>query len=127
MARLLRIFPLMLSVLLSGCGQVFVGFVWNPNGTTGHISGTVISVQLGFIDDRHGTSATFTAVTLVNGGVSTTMNFCGDQRSLFPMNQFVSVDFHNGPYCSTLTAVSLQNLALITLSFLRLSYVRLEV
>ena len=43
--RLLLVPLIVLSLLLAGCGQVFVGFVSNPGGTM-HVSGTVSTVQL---------------------------------------------------------------------------------
>ena len=67
--RLLLISLIVLALLLAGCGQVFVGFVSNP-GNAKRVRGTVSMVQLGFIDDGHGTSVTFTAVTFVDAGTS---------------------------------------------------------
>lgn len=95
---------LALSLLLSGCSGVFVGFVSNPGGTMS-VSGTVSIVQLGVITDPTGATITFTAVTFVNPGTATTISFCGDQRSRFPINQFVRADFNTGVFCSALVAV----------------------
>jgi hypothetical protein len=95
---------LALCLLLTGCGGVFVGFVSNPGGTMS-ASGTVVVVQLGFIRDPTGATINFTAVTLVNPGTAVTINFCGDQRSSFPMNRLVRADFNTGFYCSPLVAV----------------------
>lgn len=109
MLRLLHIPLLMLPLLLSGCGGAyFVGVVSNP-GNPVHVSGTISGVQVGFYDDRHGTVVTFTAVGFVNAGALTTINFCGDQQNLFPMDQFAHADFNTGIYCSTLIAVTIQS------------------
>jgi len=105
--RLLLISLLMLSLPLQGCGAYFVGIVSNP-GPPQQVSGTVVEVQLGFFDDRHGTSGKLTAVTLTNAGMASTMSFCGDQQKLFPLNQSVKADFNTGIYCSTLLTVTVQ-------------------
>jgi hypothetical protein len=102
--RLLLVSVVALSLLLAGCGQVFVGFVSNPGGAM-RVSGTVSLVQLEFINDGHGTLINFTAVTFINGGSATTVNFCGDQRSGFPINRSAQADFTTGTFCSTLIAV----------------------
>jgi hypothetical protein len=62
-------------------------------------------VQFGFGKDGSGASVTFTAVTLVNPGTGVTVNFCGDQRSRFPMNNLVRADLNKGAFCSSLVAV----------------------
>jgi hypothetical protein len=93
-----------LSLPLAGCGQVFVGFVSNP-GNPMQVSGTVSRVQLEFYDDSHGTVTNFTAVTFINAGTATAINFCGDQRSGFPINRSAQADFTTGMFCSTLIAV----------------------
>jgi hypothetical protein len=93
-----------LSLLLAGCGQVFVGFVSNP-GNPMQVSGTVSRAQLEFFNDNHGTLINFTAVTFINAGTATTINFCGDQRSGFPINRVAQADFTTGTFCSTLIAV----------------------
>jgi hypothetical protein len=102
--RFLLVSVIALSLLPAGCGQVFVGFVSNP-GNPMHVSGTVSMVQLEFYDDSHGTLINFTAVTFINAGTATTMNFCGDQRSGFPINQSAQADFTTGTFCSNLIAV----------------------
>ena len=102
--RLLLAPLILLSFLLAGCGQVFVGFVSNPGGTM-RVSGTVSKVQLGFINDGHGTLITFTAVTFINAGSATTINFCGDEQSGFPINRLAQANFTTGTFCSTLITV----------------------
>jgi hypothetical protein len=90
-------------LLLCGCSSFFVGFVSNPGGAT-TVSGTVTVVSLGIFHDPSGTT-TFTAVTFINFGNAVTINFCGDQRNLFPVNDDVQVDFNTGFNCSVLVRV----------------------
>jgi hypothetical protein len=106
-SRLLLIPLLLLSVLLTSCGQVFVGFVSNP-GNPGRISGTITAVQVGFLNNGAGTWVTVTFVTFLNGSRLTSVNFCGDQRSQFPINTFAQVEFNMGISCSTLITVSIE-------------------
>jgi uncharacterized protein YceK len=96
-----------LCLLLTGCGAIFVGFVSNPGNPTS-VTGTVITVQLASTNDLNGVSITFTAVTISNNtGFASTFDFCGDQRSRFPINQQVRVNFTSGISCSTLNGVVL--------------------
>lgn len=104
--RLVLLQIAVLSLCFAGCGQVFVGFVSNPGGTELQITGMISTVQMGFYDDRHGLSGNFTAVTFVNGGAATTINFCGDQRNEFPLDHVVHADFNMGIYCARLIAVT---------------------
>jgi len=99
---------LILSLPLAGCSQFFVGFVSNPGGSPVVITGTITTVAIGFVDNSQGTQVTFTAVTFANTGGATTINFCGDKRSQFSVNQVVRADFQAGIYCSTLMAVTAQ-------------------
>ena len=93
-----------LCFMLAGCSGFFVGFVSNPGGMKS-VSGTVSIVNLGFIQDPMGTKVTLTAVTFINSETTLTINFCGDQRSQFPLNRPVRVDFNNGFQCATLGVV----------------------
>lgn len=90
--------------LFEGCGAYFVGFVSNPGGSQ-TISGTVSTVQLSFIQDITGETIPLTAVTFLNPGTATTLNFCGDQQEKFPVGSDVRADFSTGVLCSTLLAV----------------------
>lgn len=91
-------------LLFDGCGAYFVGFVSNPGGRK-TISGTVSTVQLGFVQDITGETIVLTAVTFLNSGTETTLNFCGDQQEKFPLGSDVRADFNTGVFCSTLLAV----------------------
>jgi hypothetical protein len=69
------------------------------------ITGSVSIVQLQYLHDGTGATIMFTAVTLINAGSALTVNFCGDQRAQFPINQLVRATYNTGTFCSTLTAV----------------------
>ena len=105
MARLFSVLFLMASLLLAGCGHVFAGFVSNPQLPSSSVSGIVIVVRLGSANDSNGQPVTLTAVTFSNAGLSNSVNFCGDQRSQFPMNQSVRAQFDPGALCSNLVSV----------------------
>jgi hypothetical protein len=92
---------------LAGCGTVFVGFVSNPGVVPSSISGTVTIVHLGFSSDSNGAVVNVTQVTFVNPGMTRTLAFCGDQRTLLPVDQSLKVEFTNGTLCSTLVSVAL--------------------
>ena len=96
---------LLTSLLLTGCGGIFVGFVSNPQISPSSVSGVVIVVHLETTNDVNGNSITFTAVTFSNGGLSSNVNFCGDQRSQFPLNRSVRADFNPGTVCANLVVV----------------------
>jgi len=90
--------------LLTGCGNVFVGFVSNPQFPSS-TSGKITAVDLGLAHDINGIPLTITTVTLVNDGLASTSNFCGDQRSHFPADQIVRVDFVQETGCLFLVNV----------------------
>lgn len=95
---------LVVSLLLfsTGCGNVLVHGVIQTGST---VQGTVSIVQLG--DTLNGTGGTVqvTLVTFLQGGTPLTIGFCGDQTSLFPLSQIVSVDFNPGQPCATVIIV----------------------
>jgi hypothetical protein len=95
---------LLVSVLLGsvcGCGSKF--FVRGAlNSST--ISGTVSIVQLTTVVDG-GSSVTVTLVTFLQSGTSSTMNFCGDQRMQFPVDQFVQANFTPGTPCASVIEI----------------------
>lgn len=94
---------LVLALALSqiGCGNVFVGGAVNLQT----MSGTVSIVRLTIVSDNGGASVQVTAVTLLTNDMSSSATFCGDQRSQFPMNQFVKASFTFGQPCSTLVTI----------------------
>ena len=98
--------------LCTGCitmvacgGSYFVGFVSNPVGNAS-ITGTVMTVNTGFASDPAGVTSV-TVVTFMTSGVSTVMYFCGDQQTLFPLNQTVQAEYTSGVVCSLLVRVVL--------------------
>ncbi len=90
-------------LLIPGCDAVFIGGVFNPNTQT--VSGTVSNVFLTFVSDGHGNSIQATIVTLVVNLGQSTIAFCGNQQSQFPMNQFAQATFVPGQPCSNLLTV----------------------
>lgn len=101
--RLWTVVVLLLCVLLVGCGVYFVGFVSNPGGNS-TITGTVSVITVQFLQIVS-SNTIITSVTFVSQGNSVTMNFCGDQHSLFNVSQLVTANFISGLNCSTLTTV----------------------
>lgn len=101
MLRLCLLPVVLFALLLTSCGQVFVGAFSNPGGSTVTF-GTVSIVQITVIDGN----GIVTIVTLINTGVGNQFTFCGDQRSQFPMDRLVSVTFTPGPPCANIVQVS---------------------
>ena len=99
MRRLLSV--LLLSSVSLGCGSVFVG----ANLLGSSVSGTVSLVQVSFVAGGDGTMVSVTYVTFLQSGTSTTMTFCGDQSTQFPVNQFVRANFNPGQTCASIITV----------------------
>lgn len=96
---------LLVWLLLTGCGQIFVGFVSNPQIPSSSFRGRVAAAVLSSVNDLHGNPLTITIVTLTNGGLSSTPDFCGDQRALFPIDNVVQVDFTQETQCLSVVKV----------------------
>lgn len=104
MQRLLSILLICsLSILSSGCGNVFISGAINPGFST--ISGTVSFIQVTSVIGGNGSTIQVTFVTFFQSGTSSTVGFCGDQSAQFPMNQTVRTDFNPGPSCSTIIVI----------------------
>jgi hypothetical protein len=106
MKRLLAAF---LSALLllgcAGCGNLFVSARWN-GGINQSTTGLVVLVDFSSFFNN-GTFVVITWVTLQKNGTSTTiLPFCGDQRSQFPVNQFVNASFTPGQPCNQIVNVA---------------------
>lgn len=102
MKRLLAaLLVVILAASLTGCGSTFLvrGAL---NAST--ISGTISIVQLTTVVD-HGTLITVTLVTFLQSGSASSMNFCGDQRTRFPIDEFVNARFTPGPACATVIQI----------------------
>jgi len=90
-----------LVLMCSSCGNVFVrGAI-----LTSTVNGVVSLVQLSNVPGNGGTTVLITFVTFLQTGTSSTIGFCGDQRSQFPLNQLVQTQFQSGQPCSSLVVV----------------------
>ncbi len=88
--------------ILSGCGGVTVYGVINPGVAT--VSGTVCSITLTTLPQNN-TTVLVTIVTFEKVLGFSTVNFCGDVRSRFPMNTFTQVNFQPGQPCSSIIVI----------------------
>jgi hypothetical protein len=103
MKRLLAAFlTVCLIVVFCGCGNVFIGGALRPGFST--VTGTVSFIQVNTIISN-GASVQVTFVTFVQNGISSSIHFCGDQTSQFPINQMVTTNFTPGQVCATLVVV----------------------
>jgi uncharacterized protein YceK len=101
----LRLLPLIVLLLvLAGCGQISASFVSNPGFPTS-VTGTIIAVHVQSTSGPNGVLNTVTVVAIQSVSTTNNFNFCGNQQSLFPLNQQVRVDFNSGVSCATLIAV----------------------
>lgn len=92
-----------LTTTFTACGNVFVRGAL-PGGIS-TISGSVSVVQLSATVGENGTTVQITFVTLLQGGTSSTIGFCGDQRSQFPMQQTVRAEFSPGRTCASIVTI----------------------
>jgi hypothetical protein len=92
------------SFLLSstGCGNVFVGGAIQTGST---MQGSVSVVRIGSVLNGTGGTVQVTFVTLLENGTFSTIDFCADQSSLFPLDQTVLVNFNPGQPCATVIRV----------------------
>lgn len=101
-----RLLPILLLASLCfnavGCGNVFVrGAIQTGSSITGNIS----IVQLSSVMNGSGSTVQVTFVTFLQEGTSSSMSFCGNQTSLFPLNQTVRAQFNPGGSCATIETV----------------------
>ena len=92
-----------LTTIFTACGNVFVRGTL-PGGLS-TVSGSVSVVQLSAAIGENGTTVQITLVTLLQSGTSSTIGFCGDQRSHFPMQQTVRAEFNPGQTCATIVTI----------------------
>jgi hypothetical protein len=93
-----------LIVTLAGCNSVFfVGGAINPG--TSSVIGTVSVVQISAVIGDNGSTVQVTFVTFLNGGSSSTVGFCGDERDRFPMQQTVRANFTPGRTCASIVTI----------------------
>ncbi|MBZ5704920.1 MAG: hypothetical protein LAN63_06165 [Acidobacteriia bacterium] len=93
-----------LLLLCSSCGNIFVRGAINFST----ISGFVSVVHLTTVIDGNA-SVVVTFVTFLQQGTSSTIGFCGDQTSQFPLSQMVTTNFNPGQPCATLIVVIIIN------------------
>jgi hypothetical protein len=84
------------------CGDIFVRGAINPGSQSA--SGLVSVVQF---SAATGTGVSLTIITLAGNGMAGTFSFCGDQRTLFPIDSQVRVSFMPGNPCASLVTVVL--------------------
>ena len=92
-----------LVVVCGGCGDIFIRGALQPGFST--VSGSVSIVQLGTMISGKGTTVQVTFVTFLQNGTSSTIGFCGDQLSQFPIDQMVRADFTLGQTCDSIVVV----------------------
>ena len=88
---------------LSACGNVFVRGALPGELST--VNGSVSVVQLSAVIGENGTTVQITLVTLLQAGTSSTIGFCGDQRSQFPMQQTIRAEFNPGRTCASIVTI----------------------
>jgi len=85
-----------------GCGNVFVRGAIQAGST---IQGSVSTMQIGSVLNGTGGTVEVTFVTFLESGTFSTIGFCADQTSLFPLDQTVLVNFSPGQPCATVIIV----------------------
>ena len=100
---LLVLLILCLVLALAGCGNIFIRGALPATPST--VSGSVSVVQLGAVIGENGTTVQVTFVTFLQSGVSSTVGFCGDQRSQFPMQQIIRAEFTPGTPCDSIITI----------------------
>jgi hypothetical protein len=65
-------------------------------------AGTVSIVQF-----SSGSGVSVTIITLTGNSMANTLSFCGDQRTLFPVDKQVQINFNPGRPCATVLTVTL--------------------
>ena len=92
-----------LVVTLIGCGNIFIRGAINPGPSS--VSGMVSVVQLSAVIGDGGSTVQVTFVTFQQDGTSSTIAFCGDERSRFPVQQSVRANFTPGQTCASIVTI----------------------
>jgi hypothetical protein len=97
--------PLAVCLLMvcAACGNIFVRGALP--GTISSVSGSVSVVQLSAAIGENGTTVQVTFVTFLQDGTSSTIGFCGDERSRFPMQQTIRANFTPGQTCASVVTI----------------------
>ncbi len=104
MKRLLSlILAASLAQVCAGCGNIFIRGAIQPGFSS--ITGSVSIVQLTVVTGDNGTTVQVTFVTFVQNGMLSTISFCGDQTSQFPLQQLLRTDFNPGQLCANIIVV----------------------
>jgi hypothetical protein len=92
-----------------GCGNVFIGGAIRTGSTSrgSTMRGSVSTVEIGSVLNGTGGTVQVTFVTLLANGTFSTIGFCADQSSLFPLDQTVMVNFNPGQTCATVILVEI--------------------
>ena len=98
MNRLLFVVLLLLTTV--ACGDIFVRGAINTQSASGLVS--IVQFSAG-----PGTGVSITVITLTSNGMASTHSFCGDQRTRFPLNRDVRVNFTPGNFCDSVLTVVL--------------------
>jgi hypothetical protein len=86
----------------ASCGDIFVRGAINTGSQTA--GGVVSIVQL---SAATGGGVSITIITLAANGMASTFSFCGDQRTRFPVDSQVRVNFMPGTPCASVITVVL--------------------
>ena len=102
MHRLLVLLVVACVLTTVSCGDIFVrGAIGAGTQST---MGTVSIVQF---SASSGGGVSVTIITLTGNSMANTLSFCGDQRTLFPVDKQVEINFMPGQPCATVLSVSL--------------------
>jgi hypothetical protein len=92
-----------LVVTLTGCGNIFIRGAINPG--TASVSGMVSVVQLSVVIGDGGSMVQVTFVTFLQDGTSSTIGFCGDERSRFRVEESIRANFTPGQSCASIVTI----------------------
>lgn len=101
MNRLLVVLVVACLLTTISCGDVFLRGAINPGTQT--TTGTISIVQF---SASSGNGVSITIITLTGNSVASTLSFCGDQRTLFPLDRQVQINFTPGQACATVLTVT---------------------
>jgi hypothetical protein len=102
--RLLSFFlATFLVVTLIGCGNIFIRGAIDPGSSS--VSGMVSIVQVSAVIGDGGSTVQVTFVTFLQDGTSSTIGFCGDERSRFPVQESIRANFTPGQICASIVTI----------------------
>ncbi len=101
MPRLLVLLVVACLVTSVSCGDIFVRGAINAGQQSA--SGVVSIVQF---SAATGNGVSITIITLTGDRTASTFRFCGDQRTLFPVDRQVQIHFTPGTPCADVLRVT---------------------